>query len=180
MSFNPNEHMLDMRGKKYLPVAWRIVWFRETHPAGTIGTEVISFEPLCVKATITNAEGVLIATGHGTANDTGKAVWSGRAIEKAETAAIGRALGHAGFGTQFDVDDEDDNLADSPVENKRNPYSNAPKAPTSDEWNEATAIQFANRCKAQDLNPLKVLDLKERLSEWKGTATEAFAKLPAA
>lgn len=65
-------------------------------------------------------------------------------------------------------------------EGKQNPYSNAPKAPTTDEWNETTAIQFANRCKAQGVNPLKVLDLKERLSEWTGTATEAFAKLPAA
>jgi hypothetical protein len=37
-------------------------------------------------------------------------------LEKAETGAIGRALGIAGFGTQFAPEfDEEDRLADSPV-----------------------------------------------------------------
>ncbi len=178
MAFNPNEHMLDMRGKKYLPVAWRIVWFREVYPGGTISTEIVNMEPLCVKAHIITADGTMLASGHGTANDTGKAVWSGRAIEKAETAAIGRALGHAGFGTQFDADDEDDNLADSPVEPKKpNPYS---AQPATDEWTQATATRFAERCKALNLDPLQVLGLKEKLGEWKGTYSEAVAKLPKA
>jgi len=177
MAFNPNEHMLDMRGKKYLPVAWRIVWFREVYPGGTISTEIVNMEPLCVKAHIITADGTMLASGHGTANDTGKAVWSGRAIEKAETAAIGRALGHAGFGTQFDADDEDDNLADSPVETKKpNPYS---AQPATDEWTKASAGKFAELCKSKGLDPLVVLSVS-KWDDWTGTYSQAVAKLPKA
>lgn len=121
MAFNPAEHLIDLKGKKYLETKWRIAFFRDTHPDGTIATEVLSFDPLLVKATICKSDGTVIATGHGGANDKGNAVWSGRAVEKAETAAIGRALGHAGFGTQFTEDDEAESghLADSPVERQR-------------------------------------------------------------
>lgn len=116
MTFNPQEHMIDLKGKQYLPVAWRLVWFRDDYPQGAISTEVLGYEPLLVKAYIHTQEGVLLATGHGGAVAKPGAVWSGREIEKAETAAIGRALGHAGYGTQFEADDEGDFLADSPVE----------------------------------------------------------------
>lgn len=128
--FNPKEHLIDLRGKAYLPVNQRLVWFREDHPAGSIQTDVVNYAPLVVQARIYSGEGVLLATGHGSANVAqGKTVvWSGREIEKAETAAIGRALGHAGFGTQFDNDDDDlDNLADSPIE-----FADRPATPKSE------------------------------------------------
>ena len=32
MGFNPNDHMMKLKGKDYLQVAWRLVWFREDHP----------------------------------------------------------------------------------------------------------------------------------------------------
>lgn len=117
MAFNPNNHLTDLRGKQYLEVAWRLVWFRDKHPQGQIITNMVSAEPLVMRCEIF-VLGVLVATGHGTANAGGrKVVWSGREIEKAETAAIGRALAAAGFGTQFsgEFDDaQDDHLADSP------------------------------------------------------------------
>lgn len=100
-SFNPKRHLIPLKGKMYLETRFRIVWFREDHPNGSISTEVISFEPVIVKATIYDGDGQVLATGHAGALDKGNAVWSGRAIEKSETAAIGRALAHAGYGTQF-------------------------------------------------------------------------------
>lgn len=138
--FNPKDHLIDLRGKKYLPVNMRLVWFREDYPGGSIQTEVMNYDPLVVRASVYNNEGALLATGHGSANiqQGAKVVWSGREIEKAETAAIGRALGHAGFGTQFDNDDDDlDNLADSPVDlinlvNKQNGAKTHQEAPKSD------------------------------------------------
>ena len=114
--FDPRKHLTDLRGRDYLEVKWRIAWFRSEHPAGRIDTNVTSYDPLIVKAVIFTADEVL-ATGHGSADAAGrKVVWTGREIEKAETAAIGRALAHAGYGTQFTGDDEGEHLADSPVE----------------------------------------------------------------
>lgn len=117
MSFNPKDWLIDLKGKKYLQVAHRVEWFREVHPTGAIVTELVSVEPIVFKATITNNEGVILAVDYASATPKQGAVWSGREIEKASTAAIGRALALAGFGTQFSDDFEDaenGHLADSP------------------------------------------------------------------
>jgi hypothetical protein len=116
--FNPTKHLIQLKGKQYLETKYRIQWFREEHPGGCISTEVMSFDPVMVKATIYNAEGGILATAHAGAVDKGNAVWSGRAIEKSETAAIGRALAHAGYGTQFAGGDDDGFMADSPIERR--------------------------------------------------------------
>lgn len=124
-SFDPTKHLIQLKGKWYLETKYRIQWFREDHPRGCISTEVVSYDPILVKATIYSAEGEVLATAHAGAVDKGNAVWSGKTAEKAETAAIGRALGHAGYGTQFaaspgheDTDHRDGELADSPVERR--------------------------------------------------------------
>ena len=114
--FNPQDKVTSLRGKQYLEVKWRLVWFRDEHPKGGIVTEVISTDPLMLRATITDADGKVLATGHGSAEKKQGAVWSGRELEKAETASIGRALAHAGYGTQFTEEDETDNVVDSPVD----------------------------------------------------------------
>lgn len=123
MAFNPREHVIQLKGRNYLETKWRIAWFRDAHPNGCISTELVDKDPLMMRATVFDADGNVLATGFGSANDKGNAVWSGRALEKAESAAIGRALGHAGFGTQF-LDGDDDHLADSPVE-RRNASQNS-------------------------------------------------------
>ena len=110
--FDPKSKIMKMQGKDYLPVNWRIVWFREEHPKGSITTEVVG-EGL-IKATVIDGEGRILATGHGTPKMQGVA--KSRPFEGAETAAIGRAMAHAGYGTQFTDEDEGEHLADAPIE----------------------------------------------------------------
>lgn len=113
--FDPKSKVTNLRGKEYLEVKWRLVWFRDERKDGAVLTEVVSQNPLLVKATIMDGDKIL-STGHGTAQVKANAVWNGREFEKAETAAIGRALAHAGYGTQFTDEDEGEHLADAPIE----------------------------------------------------------------
>ncbi len=113
--FDPKSKISNLRGKEYLEVKWRLVWFRDERKDGAILTDVVSTNPLMVKATIMDGSKVL-ATVYGTAQVKAAAVWNGREVEKAETAAIGRALAHAGYGTQFTDEDEGEHLVDAPVE----------------------------------------------------------------
>jgi len=112
--FNPKDYVMDMRGKDYLEVKWRIVWFRDVHPSGSIETELVNTEPIVFKATVKDVEGRTLGTGHGTPKMHGVA--KSRPFEGAETAAIGRALAAAGYGTQFTGEEEGEHLADAPVE----------------------------------------------------------------
>lgn len=115
--FNAEKYIIPLKGKDYLPVAARVAWFREEHPQGCIATDLHSVgNTLFARAEI-HVDDVLIATGMASVRSGQNQVWNGREIEKAETAAIGRALAAAGYGTlQAGEDlDEGDYLADSPV-----------------------------------------------------------------
>jgi hypothetical protein len=131
-----NEHMnfmVKLGGKDYLQVAGRILWFRNENPLGSINTDLFSIDDkrIIVKAVIVNGDGIILGTGYGTAPQVGKQAWVGREVEKAETAAIGRALAIAGYGTQFAGDDleEDDNLADSPIDSDQKKHTPRPAPP---------------------------------------------------
>lgn len=133
--FNPKDKLIKLQGKDYLEVRWRVVWFREAHPTGAITTELIATEPtVIVRAQVHGSDGVLIAADYGTAPAAGKGTWTGRSVEKASTAAVGRALALAGFGTQFDADDEGDHLADSPTESPRRAAPAPEPAPAPNGW----------------------------------------------
>jgi hypothetical protein len=118
MSFNVKQHLIKVSGgKDYLPVAYRLVWFREEHPDWGIATApaVIDAEKgyAIFHAEVTNAEGRLVAAG--TKMETARNF--GDFVEKAETGSIGRALGVLGFGTQFapEFDEGIDRIVDSPM-----------------------------------------------------------------
>lgn len=107
--------LMNLKGKPYLQVAYRIVWFREENPKGNINTYPVEIttEYAIFAATVTDGEGKLLSSGH---KREAKGDF-GDYVEKAETGAIGRALGAAGYGTQFEPGfDEGDRLADSPME----------------------------------------------------------------
>lgn len=107
-------YLLDLKGKPYLPVAERLIWFREEHPDWNIETElvVIGVDNCLAKARIKTPDGQHIASAHKFETKQGFADF----IEKSETGAIGRALAMCGYGTQFCADDfnEGERLADAP------------------------------------------------------------------
>lgn len=121
MAPKADSQLIELQGKAYLKVPGRIEKFREAHPNGVISTELVSTEGrIIVRASIHGNDGTLIASGYGTAPMQGMSSWKGREIEKAETAAVGRALGFAGYGTLAAFEDDDrDNLADAPIEPPR-------------------------------------------------------------
>jgi len=121
--------ILDMRGKPYLQVAHRIVWFREENPTWKIQTS-LSFPDAktCIsRAEIRNEEGEIMATAHKREDEKGFFDY----IEKAETGSIGRALALVGYGTQFCADelDEGARLADSPIDAVSKPQPQKPQQP---------------------------------------------------
>lgn len=107
--------VLNLKGKDYLQVMHRLVWFREERPSWSIETEIISVsDKQCLaRAVIRDEAGRVIATSHKTETLQGFPDF----VEKSETGAVGRALALCGFGTQFCADelDEGARLADSPA-----------------------------------------------------------------
>lgn len=111
----PNDDgIVKISGKDYKLVAYRINDFRKDHPEGAILTEMVMLEGnLAVFKASVMIHGALVATSYGSA-DASKLSDKIRFIEKAETAAIGRALGIAGYGTLSAIEEDSDHLADSP------------------------------------------------------------------
>ena len=137
MAFNANDHMMKLKGKDYLQVMWRLVWFREDHPDWGINTTALELaeDHAIFKAIITDANGVQVSAGHGSESKRD----FGDFLEKAETKAVGRALAMLGYGTQFAADelDEGERIVDSPV--KRTPA----EAPANDELTVETVKVYA-------------------------------------
>ena len=115
MAFNPKEHLMQLKGKDYLQVAWRLVWFRQDHPDWAIDASILEMDAdhAIFKAVICDENGVQKCSGHGSESKRD----FGDFLEKAETKAIGRALAMLGYGTQFTGDelDEGERIVDSPV-----------------------------------------------------------------
>ena len=142
-NFNPADHLMKVSQKDYLPVAWRLVWFREQCPEGTITTEMTfidldreTTEEVTVwndqakrkekvtkrangfvifRATVTDGKGA-----SATATKSEKAASFPDFLEKCETGATGRALAMLGYGTQFTACEleEGHRIVDSPIERR--------------------------------------------------------------
>lgn len=89
----------------YNTVNQRILAFRELYPNGSIQTEIISHaDGVCViKATASDDEGKVIATGHAIEEKTASYLNQVSYIENCETSAIGRCLGIIGIGSTTSI-----------------------------------------------------------------------------
>jgi hypothetical protein len=143
-AFNPNDHVMQIKNRHgsadYLPVQWRLVWFREHCPEGSIETEMLHLEldreteeegyawnneTRRSEKVVKRANGLavfraVVKDGKGgiaTGTKSEKAASFPDYIEKAETGSIGRALAALGYGTQFAPDlDEQHRIVDAPVD----------------------------------------------------------------
>lgn len=149
-------HLWDnLQGKDYFKPRGRLLWFRSVHPApeGRLTTDFLHVGDHTIVTVSVWADGTVIAMGSATVREWSKG-GAPRDVEKAETAALGRALAHAGFGTEqaFDMDDSD-HLSDSPVTTPTGPpppRQNAPShtdpeniTPLSDDLSNYLASQAA-------------------------------------
>lgn len=112
--FDPNDHMMDLKGKKYLPVAARIAWAQAEFPKG-FSVEILSQTVQSWQEEDPRNKGkmrtvreahtrVRVTFANGSFYDGSKSETTtdfGDFIEKSETGAIGRALALAGYGTMF-------------------------------------------------------------------------------
>jgi hypothetical protein len=102
MEKNLKEKAIDIKGKKYVLVSDRVLYFNETYPNGSIETAILS-EPnedtVIIRATITpdNKFGRRFVAHSQATWDDGY-INKTSALENAETSAVGRALGFMGIG----------------------------------------------------------------------------------
>lgn len=136
--------LLNLRGKEYLEVKYRLVWFREDHPDWSIETELMSVTEVSAyaRATVRDESGRIIATSHKFESVKGFPDF----IEKAETGAIGRALALIGYGTQFCADelDEGARIVDAPANVVVRHGRGQKEAPRFDKAKKADSASDAN------------------------------------
>ena len=98
---------ISIHGKEYVTVAERLVMFHEDQKGSPveITTEVLEHSPVVIKATVKTKNGLY--TGISAANPA-KAIEKQSPYEVAETSAVGRALGFAGYGATESVASADE------------------------------------------------------------------------
>lgn len=113
MTKSLKEKAIDIKGKKYVQVSDRILYFNETYPNGSIETKLVSApgaDMVIVKAKVTPdlEKPIRYFTGYS------QAVWGDgvvnktAALENCETSAVGRALGMMGIGVLESVASADE------------------------------------------------------------------------
>lgn len=196
MGFNPKEHLIkierwDSKTKTYktsfyLPTSWRVYWMRQEHPDWRIITNtptllknnegevigaMVEVQILDEKdKVISNAFGLIMAKDFN------------RFLEKAETAAIGRALWKLGYGIEYDDEEEFEDSEQLEQEKKEEAKEEQPKedakpaTTNNQEWTEFLRICQENKVKVSEAYEiLGVSNFKELLN--KMTLQEAALKI---
>ncbi len=134
MTFNPGDHVIIMERKskqkdaqghetwkvtktEYLPVQWRLYWFRLENQKGKIDSKALTIDlekGAAIFETFVEREDGGSARMHGSET---QGDWKDY-IEKAQTKSLGRALAAVGYGSQFTDDEftEGERIVDSPVD----------------------------------------------------------------
>jgi hypothetical protein len=141
MTFDAKDHIIVMERKskkkdaqghetwevtktEYLPVQWRLYWFRCENQKGKIDSKLLNIDlerGAAIFETYVEREDGGSARMHGSET---QGDWKDY-IEKAQTKSLGRALAAVGYGSQFTDDEfvEGERIVDAPVPQ---PAQNAP------------------------------------------------------
>ena len=106
---NRKQGIVNIHGREYETVAYRIHKFRDAHPTWTLRTSIVhrDLESVVISAEILDETGRLVANGHAEEFRSDGKINATSALENAETSAIGRALAAFGIGgTEFASADE--------------------------------------------------------------------------
>ena len=95
---------IDIKGKKYVTVNERLIYFREKYPDHALTSEIVELteERVVMKATIQFGD-VVYATGHAYEDKDSTFINKTSFIENCETSAWGRALANFGIGIEESV-----------------------------------------------------------------------------
>ncbi len=96
---------INVKGKAYVEVNQRVMAFRELYPEGSIATDIVDMGNgvVTIKATISDADGRILATGIACEKEGSSFINKASYIENCETSAVGRALGFVGIGIDASI-----------------------------------------------------------------------------
>lgn len=92
-----NNGIVKIHGKEYMTVARRLELAQEQKALDAVETDVLSFDPVVVRAKVT-IKGKVYTGISAVSLDSPRLIEKQNPYEVAETSAVGRALGFAGFG----------------------------------------------------------------------------------
>ena len=118
-----NSGKVNIRGREYLTVAYRVKQFRVDHPDWQIHNEIIHMDDdrVVVRAEICDSAGVTVASGHAEEKRSASQINQTSALENCESSAVGRALAFAGYGGSEIASADEVQNAIYQQENKPNP-----------------------------------------------------------
>lgn len=96
---------INIKGKEYVEVNERLIFFRKNYKNHALLTEVIdkTDDTILIKASVKNEEGITVATGHAEEVKGSTFINKTSYVENCETSAIGRCLGSLGIGIDNSV-----------------------------------------------------------------------------
>lgn len=95
---------VNIKGKSYVEVNQRILYFRDKYPEGKILTSIESMENgVCVVRAEVYDKDQLVSTGHAYEKEGSTFINKTSYLENCETSAIGRALGILGIGIDTSI-----------------------------------------------------------------------------